>query len=203
MPSASPGFTARQQQLLGAGVRVVAGAGLRGLTHRAVDEEAGLPQGTCSAYMRTRLALLTRLTEYVVHALAADIDAVTRDVEARPEDPEHALAATTELLRGWLARPALLVTRMELSLEATRQADLASLLRDHGERLVAMVQHAVTSAHPDWPADDAALRASTLVAALDGLLLRSLREPGARRADSLEAAVGLLVGALVAVHPAR
>lgn len=197
----SPGFTARQLELLEAAVRVVSDAGLRGLTHRAVDLEAGLGQGTCSAYMRTRLALLTRLTEYVVHALASDIDAVTREIESRPDDPGLALTATSGLLRGWLRRPALLVTRMELSLEATRQADLAALLRAHGERLVAVVQHAVTSAHPDWADDVAALRASTLVAALDGVLLRSLREPGDRRADALDAAVGLLMDALVAVHP--
>ena len=63
MGGAPLAFSPRQEQLLSAGVRVVAHSGLRGLTHRAVDAEAGLPQGSCSAYMRTRLALLTRLTD--------------------------------------------------------------------------------------------------------------------------------------------
>src|SRR6478735_1363909 len=66
-------FTPRQQQLLAAAARVVARSGLRGLTHRAVDAEAGLPEGSCSAYMRTRVALLTRLTEYVTSQFARDI----------------------------------------------------------------------------------------------------------------------------------
>ena len=52
-------FSTRERVLLAAAVRVLATGGLRGLTHRAVDSEAGLPQGSCSAYMRTRLALLT------------------------------------------------------------------------------------------------------------------------------------------------
>ncbi|WP_445256965.1 TetR/AcrR family transcriptional regulator [Nocardioides aurantiacus] len=201
MPTPSPAFTERQQRLLEAGVRVVAGTGLRGLTHRAVDVEAGLAQGTCSAYMRTRLALLTRLTEYVVHRLAADIDALTADIEARGVDPDHALRATSAVLSGWLRDPDLLVARMELSLESTRQPDLATLVRAHGERLVAVVAHAVAHAHPAWGPDEVALRAGTLVAALDGVLLRSLREPVEGRARSLDAAVVLLMEQLVAVGP--
>ena len=39
--------------------------GLRGLTHRAVDRRAGLPEGSCSAYLRTRRALQGALTEHV------------------------------------------------------------------------------------------------------------------------------------------
>src|ERR1700712_1306536 len=72
--SAARTFSVRQQGLLSAAVRVVARSGLRGLTHRAVDREAGLPEGSCSAYMRTRLALLTRLTEYVISQFARDVE---------------------------------------------------------------------------------------------------------------------------------
>ncbi|ROR91690.1 TetR/AcrR family transcriptional regulator [Nocardioides aurantiacus] len=201
MAAPSPGFSERQRRLLEAGVRVVARAGLRGLTHRAVDQEAGLAQGTCSAYMRTRLALLTRLTEYVVHRLAADIDALTADLEAHGVDPDHALRATSAVLRGWLRDPDLLVARMELSLESTRQPELAVPVRAHGERLVHVVEHAVARAHPAWTAQETSLRASTLVAALDGVLLRSLREPPEGRAAGLEAAVGLLLEQLVAARP--
>jgi DNA-binding transcriptional regulator YbjK len=38
---------------------VLADHGARGLTHRAVDQAAGLPPGTTSNYARTREALLT------------------------------------------------------------------------------------------------------------------------------------------------
>ena len=61
----APARSARMELLLDAAVRVVAENGLRGLTHRAVDREAGLPEGSCSAYLRTREALVLAVTEYV------------------------------------------------------------------------------------------------------------------------------------------
>src|SRR3954471_19230744 len=73
--------TGRQEQLLAAAARVVARGGLRALTHRAVDAEAGLPEGSCSAYMRTRVALLTRLTEYVISRFGHDIAECTQRIE--------------------------------------------------------------------------------------------------------------------------
>ena len=39
----------RRRLLVNAAIEVVAANGLRGLTHRAVDREAGLPEGSCSS----------------------------------------------------------------------------------------------------------------------------------------------------------
>ena len=64
----------RRRQLLEAALHVIADEGLRGLTHRAVDRRAGLPEGSCSAYLRTRSALQQALTEYVAATLLADVD---------------------------------------------------------------------------------------------------------------------------------
>jgi AcrR family transcriptional regulator len=55
--------------LTDAAIDVLAELGMRGLTHRAVDARSGLPQGTTSAYFRTRKALI----EAVVRRLA-DLD---------------------------------------------------------------------------------------------------------------------------------
>ncbi|CAM5696803.1 Mycothiol-dependent maleylpyruvate isomerase metal-binding domain-containing protein OS=Streptomyces violarus OX=67380 GN=FHS41_000525 PE=4 SV=1 [Streptomyces violarus] len=49
----------RRTVLADAAIGVLAEAGIRGLTHRAVDRAADLPAGTTSAYYRTRQALLT------------------------------------------------------------------------------------------------------------------------------------------------
>ena len=49
----------RQDAIADAAIHLVATRGLRGLTHRAVDAEAGLPPGSTSYYLRTRNALLT------------------------------------------------------------------------------------------------------------------------------------------------
>ena len=51
----------RRRLLVDAAIEVVAAHGLRGLTHRAVDREAGLPEGSCSAYLRTRHAMISAL----------------------------------------------------------------------------------------------------------------------------------------------
>ena len=53
----TPGGRARQ--VADAAIAVLADHGARGLTHRAVDQAAGLPPGTTSNYARTREALLT------------------------------------------------------------------------------------------------------------------------------------------------
>ena len=49
----------RRDAIADAAIHLVATRGLRGLTHRAVDAEAGLPPGSTSYYLSTRKALLT------------------------------------------------------------------------------------------------------------------------------------------------
>lgn len=53
-----PGGSSRADAVADAALRLLAERGMRGLTHRAVDEAAGLPQGSTSNHARTRLALL-------------------------------------------------------------------------------------------------------------------------------------------------
>lgn len=48
----------RRSQVVDAAIRVLGTRGLRQLTHRAVDAEAGLPAGSTSNYLRTRAALV-------------------------------------------------------------------------------------------------------------------------------------------------
>ncbi|MER5740537.1 TetR family transcriptional regulator [Streptomyces sp. NPDC002262] len=57
----------RRQAIADSGIRVIARDGVRALTHRAVDREAGIPQGSTSYHAKTRLALV----ELIVDALAA------------------------------------------------------------------------------------------------------------------------------------
>ncbi|MCX4774174.1 Transcriptional regulator, TetR family [Streptomyces sp. ADI92-24] len=50
--------SARAELITDAALALLAERGMRGLTHRAVDERAGLPQGSTSNYARTRQSLL-------------------------------------------------------------------------------------------------------------------------------------------------
>ena len=189
-------FSPRQEQLLSAGVRVVAHSGLRGLTHRAVDAEAGLPQGSCSAYMRTRLALLTRLTEYVTAQFALDLTDLTQRIEEHGEVDGYVVRETVAMLRSWLEEPDLLLVRIELTIEGARQPAVNEILLEQGSQLVGIVEHAMASTgkEPDH------VRAQTLIAAVDGVLLRAVRESPDRRAAFLHDSLELLMGTLVGRH---
>ncbi|GAB3265961.1 TetR/AcrR family transcriptional regulator [Arthrobacter pigmenti] len=53
----------RKQTILDAAIRVLGSSGSRGLTHRSVDGEAGLPSGSTSNYLRSRQALISGIVE--------------------------------------------------------------------------------------------------------------------------------------------
>src|SRR6476659_5673967 len=121
-----PALSPRMELLLTAALHVVAEHGLRGLTHRAVDRAAGLPEGTCSAYLRTRLALVTAVGEHVAGQLNADVRTLGDDAAACAGDRERVVALTSRLFLRWLESHEVLVARFELALEATRDPALAA-----------------------------------------------------------------------------
>lgn len=67
MSSNAASGSERRKAIADSGIRVIARDGVRALTHRAVDREAGIPQGSTSYHAKTRLALV----ELIVDALAA------------------------------------------------------------------------------------------------------------------------------------
>ena len=117
---------------------MIADEGLKGLTHRAVDRRAGLPEGSCSAYWRTRNALQAALTEYVADVAARRRRRARRADRAicGPDDEQAGVDGALELFLRWLDQRELLVARLELTMAATRDAELAQLLADHRARLV-------------------------------------------------------------------
>lgn len=190
----APELSPRRRQLLDAALRVVAEHGLRGLTHRAVDRQAGLPEGSCSAYLRTRRALQTALTEYVALRLAADVAGLTRDLGALPADDDRAVELVLRLFSRWLDERELLVAKLELSLEASRDPELAGLLAAWRARLIEAVAGIMAARGKEHSAD----RAEALVASFDGIIHAALlKQPRARRAflgRSLELVMGSLAG---------
>ena len=186
----------RMQRLLDAGVEVVAAEGLRGLTHRAVDRAAGLPEGSCSAYLRTRLAPLTALAEYVSARFAADVRSLTTRISEHPGDDDCAVRETSQMFLGWLEHPELLQTRLELTLEGQRQPELADVSTAWGRQLLGIVERVMVQAgHPD-----AEERAATLLAALDGVLLRALREAPEERRTFVERSLRLLISSVASMN---
>lgn len=193
-PSANDRLTPRRRQLLEAALHVIADEGLRGLTHRAVDRQAGLPEGSCSAYLRTRRALQAALTEYVANALVADVDVLAEQLRANLERGGRSggVDGALDLFLRWLDQRELLVARLELTMAATRDPELARLLEDHRTRLVQIVEAIMTAAGREH--SDA--RAEALVASYDGILLAALLKPDDQRRTFLVRSLELLGNAL-------
>ncbi|MFE5298436.1 TetR/AcrR family transcriptional regulator [Streptomyces sp. NPDC056632] len=119
--------------------------GMRGLTHRAVDERAGLPQGSTSNHARTRQALLeTAVRRQVQHEAAVLAPHELPPADAGPEALTDALALA--LHRYLTDHRALLVSRYELALEATRRPELRAFFDSAGAvfhgPLIAMMREA-------------------------------------------------------------
>lgn len=172
----------RRRQLLEAALHVIADEGLKGLTHRAVDRRAGLPEGSCSAYLRTRRALQGALAEYVGDTLLADVDTLGERLRALAEpSSSDGVRAALDLFQRWLDQRELLVARLELTMAATRDPELAALLATHRARLVEIVD-GITAA---TGTERGAGRAEALVASYDGILLAALLKPAAERTDFL------------------
>ncbi|WP_405445843.1 TetR/AcrR family transcriptional regulator [Streptomyces erythrochromogenes] len=154
-------------------IGLVAAAGLRGLTHRAVDGAAALPAGSTSYYFRTRTALIAACYQRLAELDLADVDDGSPAGSAppvravAPPDREAAAAALAGLLHRWLTvgRERQLA-RFELSLEAARNPELqADLLRaGQGARVrAAGIAAALGSDRPEEAAE-------LLVAWTEGLL---------------------------------
>ncbi|MFF7256015.1 TetR/AcrR family transcriptional regulator [Streptomyces microflavus] len=155
----------RRDLIADAAISTVASAGLRGLTHRAVDTAAGLPAGSTSYYFRTRSALISACYLRLAALSVADVD--RWQAEHGAPDPDSAAEALAALLHHWLtaARDRQLA-RFELSLEATRRPELRADLETAG--LTARSRATTLLASLGAPRPEQA--AELLVAWTDGLL---------------------------------
>ncbi|MBM2614895.1 TetR family transcriptional regulator [Actinoplanes sp. LDG1-06] len=110
----------RRDLLADAGLRVLARAGARGLTHRAVDQEAGVPVGTTSNYFRSRDALLSGLAERIFARMAPSAD----ELEPLREQADF----LRDIVRRTTREPDLMRALFELRLEGARRPELGRLL---------------------------------------------------------------------------
>ncbi|MFF0433420.1 TetR/AcrR family transcriptional regulator [Streptomyces sp. NPDC004327] len=138
----------RAERIGDAALGLLVERGMRGLTHRAVDERAGLPQGSTSNQARTRQALLETAVRRQVQLEAAVL--APHELPSVPSAgaPPRALvdALALALHRYLTDHRALLVSRYELALEATRRPELRAFFDTAGSvfhtPLVAMLRAA-------------------------------------------------------------
>ena len=117
----------RRRLLADAGLAVLAREGSRGLTHRAIDEAAGVPVGTTSNYFRTREALVSGLVERIGERLAPTPEDLARRAD---EAPSRALFAdyVRDIVRRLTAERDVTLALFELRLESSRRPELTALM---------------------------------------------------------------------------
>jgi DNA-binding transcriptional regulator YbjK len=160
---------------------LLAERGMRGLTHRAVDEAAGLPQGSTSNLARTRQALL----ELAVRRLA-DREARVLALHEMP-DPRAGLDSLANALalamhRALTRNRELTLARYELALEATRRPELRSYFDATGARFRDQLGALVAATG----STDPARHVLSLVAWADGLMFSCVAGSFSARVPSLE-----------------
>jgi len=179
----------RRAAIADAAIHLVATRGLRGLTHRAVDEEAGLPPGSTSYYLRTRGALLTACVNRMLERdLARGAVAPPADVDLE----ELLVGMVVNLVRD---RPDDLIARYELSLEASRQPELRDAIIQGGRRL----RDGLADLLAALGVPDADAVAWPVAAMMDGLLYDRVAGAGTTLSvDAFESAVRGALSALLA-----
>ncbi|WP_194923630.1 TetR/AcrR family transcriptional regulator [Catenulispora pinisilvae] len=179
-------MTSRSDLIGDTAIALLAERGLRGLTHRAVDEAAGLPPGSTSNHARTRSALLettfARLCrlEAEVFENAANPGGVLALQNLTPELAADLVA--TQLHDTLTLRREQALARFELALEATRRPELRVIYDAAGVTFREPARALVTA----LGATDPDRHSRTFIAWCEGLLFDSVAGAGSRAVPTRE-----------------
>lgn len=172
----------RRVEVAEAVIRIVARDGMRRLSHRAVDAEAGWSEGTTSYYARTE----RQLVQLAVRVLAARTSADLRDHVGEVRDVDDATRQLVEVIAAIAARESDARARLALSLELAGDPELhAAITHEAPVREQVVAGAAAVLAALALPADRRT--ASDLVAVLNGLLYDWLAGPGVEAAHRARA----------------
>lgn len=181
----------RSDAVAEAAISLLAERGMRGLTHRAVDEAAGLPPGSTSNVARTRSALLeltlSRLTRLEEEAFASVLpDGLPRDADLA----ELLLRLVLVQLRDRRRT----LARYELALEATRRPELREIYDRTGVRFRTPAVALLAAAG----SRDPVRHGHQLVAYIEGILFDAIAGAGGEPSeDDLRAGVRELLAGML------
>jgi DNA-binding transcriptional regulator YbjK len=170
----------RRTLLADAALQVLESKGGRGLTHRAVDREAGLAEGSTSNYFRTRDALLTAALHRLAELEQPVIRALEEVLPFAPFEPRRAAELVWEQIAEWLTpdRVGLAVARTELWLEARRRPDFSAALDEVRREYLLRTERLLPAVGCTTPHE----HAPQVLAALDGLMVNQIFQPATRLA---------------------
>jgi DNA-binding transcriptional regulator YbjK len=120
----------RRVQILDAAIDILADTGIGGVTHRQVDDRAGLPAGTTSNYFRTRLALLEAAAARVVDLHWQNVE-VLQTAVGQPLTRDAVVALLARMISApdeqYRRRT---LARFELFMEVSRRPELQPFLNE-------------------------------------------------------------------------
>jgi DNA-binding transcriptional regulator YbjK len=166
----------RKTLIADAAIDLLASAGAKGLTHRAVDAQAGLPVGSTSFYCRTRHELLT--LALMRHA-SLDMDDLHADAQ-RMAQAELSVDSFVDMLAervtDWLSPPKRmrLVARFELFMMASHDPELATIVAQQRQQFLQATEVALRKAGVPKPSKVAPM----VLLTVDAILLDHIRDGG-------------------------
>src|SRR5688572_17489156 len=120
--------------VLDAAIELLGTEGIRGLTHRAVDAQAGLPTGATSNYFRTKDALYVGIVERFSARETARWEELA--LRARPLTPAGLGRTLGDFARDSVGtHRSLTLARYALLVEGALRPDLQSVLAETGARV--------------------------------------------------------------------
>ena len=129
---APPRNTRRRDALADAAIQILGTAGIHRLSHRSVDEQAGLPHGTAANYFPTRDDLLTAAASRVAGLHLAEMAAADRSAAGRADRDVLAELIGVSLYDSATRHRVRYLAIFELTLEATRSPGLARSMAEVG-----------------------------------------------------------------------
>ncbi|WP_203567371.1 TetR/AcrR family transcriptional regulator [Aestuariimicrobium ganziense] len=169
-----------RQRLLDAALTLTQDEGLHAVTHRTVEERAGVARGSTRYHFGTRDGLVAALLAHVAELDQADIvEAISRVAGPAGLDalavltPEQQNLAMQQITAVMLEDPRRLLARFELYLHAARHPELADQVAQWREGFVAIGAPHLAAVG----AADGSAAARLVIASMEGLMLHALSSP--------------------------
>lgn len=163
----------RRDLLLEAAIRVISDQGMRGLTHRAVEAEAGVPHGSTTYYFGTRHELLTALMAYMAERGRRETEPIAHAMtmlladRSKPIDIDNIARAYV----AWIdASAEIELARYELQVTGARDPEMKQLMTETCDVFRRMCEPIVVACGSSNPKRDSHI----LQAALDGWMFDRL-----------------------------
>lgn len=178
----------RKDKILDGVIELIATRGLEGVTHRAVDQAVGLPQGSTTYYFPKKTALIIAAAEQLADQLGKDCDELQVGFAecVAKQGMDAAIAYVGDYLVSYADNSRhLFLARLELTVASTRNdefSDLGDLLTEAARRPIEFFLKLISDGSTDVPVE-------TCAGLIDGITLMYATGQGPKPTTNQIAAV--------------